>query len=184
MVYGNRGFQPVTEDAAPSPSSIYAATKLAAEVLVEGYAADSGFACDIVRLSNVYGADSPESTVAGTVIRQAREGRRIQVRSLSQVRDFIYVDDVIQGFMALLQTGGESGCRVVNLSSGVGISIADLVRAVLQASGLPSDGVPPVDQCDEAIVLANGRMVATTGWRPTHTLLEGLRSSISLQEVP
>lgn len=184
LVYGNRGRQPVTEDAAPAPASIYAATKLAAEVLAEGYAADSGFACDIARLSNVYGAESPESTVAGMVIRQAREGRPIQVRSLSQVRDFIYVDDVVKGFLALLQTGGESGCRVVNLSSGVGTSIADLVKAALQASGLPSDGVPSVDQCDEAIVLANGRMAATTGWRPAYSLLEGLRSSISLQEVP
>jgi len=179
LVYGKRCRKLFTEDSPPRPGSFYAATKLAAETLIQGYAEDYGFSCDIVRLSNIYGPGSPDNTVFGQILRRIRARKEVRLRSLSPVRDFIYVDDVVTGFIRLLQTGGEQGYRVVNLSSGVGTAIGKLARTALIAAGHNHrDRMSSFGRTEDVVILSNERLETITGWKPSRTLIEGLRKSI------
>lgn len=140
---------------------------------------DCGLSCTIIRLGNIYGPESPENTVVGRILRQIQEKQEVQVHSLSPVRDFIHVDDVVTGIIRLLRLTDGSGCRVVNLSTGIGTSIAELVRTALIVAGrAPQNPVPHLEPTEDVLVLSNERLEALTGWKPTRTLMEGLRESI------
>src|SRR5204863_4327675 len=63
LVYGPEARVPASETDPPCPTSFYAATKLAAEALLQGYASDFDVAVDVVRLGNVYGFGTASDTV-------------------------------------------------------------------------------------------------------------------------
>src|SRR5207248_2697865 len=142
---------PAAETDPPCPTSFYAATKLAAEALLQGYACDFDVAVDVVRLGNVYGFGAPSDTVPSILLRQAVQGEPLRVKTLRPIRDFIYVRDVAEGMVRLAQSpssispqpgfrftkpGGESGgYRLFNLSSGRPTSIGKLACVIAEAAG-------------------------------------------------
>jgi nucleoside-diphosphate-sugar epimerase len=182
-VYGAPRALPVTEDHPTSPRSPYAASKLAAEAALQAYAQAYGMAVEVARISNLYGLGNPDTVVDGAVAQGAR-GEDIVVRSLDPVRDFLHASDAVEGLVRLAAAGGEPGCRIVNLSTGRGTSVREMLRLLveaLRASGRPEpavratggdagDGIPE-------LVLANDRLRQRTGWVPETTLEEGLRTA-------
>lgn len=93
-VYGNSVKQPVPEDAPTDPLTLYGATKLAAEKIVQLYGND-GLVTVIFRFSNVYGPRQVNGIIP-TVIDKIRDGAEIEVTGNgTQTRDFVYVDDVV-----------------------------------------------------------------------------------------
>lgn len=91
----------------PRPSSIYAATKLAQEHIIQTWAAAMKMPTTILRLQNVYGpGQSPFNPYTGIItlfLRIARVGNRIEVYEDGQIgRDFIFIDDVVKVFVAAI----------------------------------------------------------------------------------
>jgi UDP-glucose 4-epimerase len=181
LVYGIPRELPVPETHATFPLSPYAASKLAAEAALQAYASAFGMAVEVARISNIYGTDNPE-TVVGRALAAGGRGEDIVVRELETVRDFLHVDDAVEGLLRLAQAGGEPGCRVVNLSTGRGCSIGALLDTLVRVAG--EDGGPRLrvrageesaaDLVPE-IVLANATLRARTGWVPAVSLEDGLR---------
>lgn len=159
----------------PAPKSFYAATKLAAEALCRGGASSGRTACEVVRISNVYGPDSAPTTVFGRILEQVRMGLPIRVNSVSPIRDFIYIDDVAEGLMRILTASDHSSFQVTNLSSGVGTSVRALVDAVGSTYGVGCE-VHDADRAspNDCLVIENHLLYSRTGWRPAHSLVEGL----------
>jgi UDP-glucose 4-epimerase len=184
LVYGPLAPAPIREDAPLNPRSIYAASKIAAEAVLAGYASAYGFSIDIARLGNVYGPGGPEASVIGTMVRSAREHGRLHLKTLAPVRDFVHCDDVADGLVRLAEAGREPGLRVFNLSSGLPTSIADLARTVSDVSGI---GLSPVEtepgsRLDDRVVLDVQRLRDRTGWVPSVPLREGLRRMLAIQK--
>jgi len=177
-VYGATGSLPASESAPVCPDSVYATTKLVAENLVRDYASEFKLKTDILRISNVYGPDSPPSTVVGRILQMARERQPLSVRSREPVRDFIYIDDVVNAMAVLIESERGDGCRVFNVSSGIGISVGCLVDTI-EALGR---GASP-DPCDAAsedrLVLCNDALRAQTRWHPEYSLADGLRACLA-----
>ena len=124
---------PLKESDSVAPTSIYGATKLAAEALLQGYAATfPGFSCIAARLGNVYGQTAPVDSVVSILVQQAYHRRALTIRTLKPVRDFIHRDDVVEGLIRLAAGGRDAGWRLVNLSSGVPSSIGDVALAICQ----------------------------------------------------
>ena len=101
LVYRLPARSPLSEDAPVASTSVYAATKLASEALLQAYAAEFGLSCAVARLGNVYGHGASADSVASIVIRQAMAGGPVVVNTFAPVRDFIYRDDVVAGLIAL-----------------------------------------------------------------------------------
>ena len=122
-------------------------------------------------------SESPDKSVIGRVISQANTGKVIQVGSLTPIRDFIYIEDVVKGYLHLLEHPA-NGFRTVNLSTGVGTSVADLVRIVSGLTGRQQKATGGIIEwpvkAKDVSVLSNELLAKVTGWRPQWALKEGL----------
>lgn len=184
LVYSAASASPIVEDAPLAPRSYYAATKLAAEALVQGYAAEGCLRGEIFRLSNVYGPDSPENTVSGRILAQLRRREAIQVATREPVRDFIYVDDAASAICAHLENSGTQACRVTNISSGRGVSIgelADTANAIYLGQQAPEPG--QASDTADRFVLCNDLLRGGFGWNAQFTLIDGLRACLREQSA-
>lgn len=171
------------------PVSVYAASKLAGEAVIQGYAANYELSCDIARLSNLYGASFGAETVIGRALRQVVSGEPIALRNLEPVRDFIHADDVVEALVRLAAAGDDrSGCRIVNVSTNQGVSVREMAQALANIAVEQGWGYPEIvqtgDSRDELVprlILDNSRLRELTGWMPRITLQQGLR--VALQEL-
>lgn len=185
-VYGIPKDLPITEDHRTNPVSMYAATKLAGETTIEGYAASYGLNCDIARLSNMFGVSYSRETALGLALNQLISGEPIALRNLASVRDFIHVNDVIEALLRLsASTNGATGYRIVNVSTGRGVSVREMADTLAQVA--VEDGLKAPRVMEETsnfvelvpeLVLDNSRLCAVTGWTPQMDLKAGLRMAL------
>jgi UDP-glucose 4-epimerase len=136
-VYGNVAATPADEDTPPQPINSYGILKLTAERYLEMYAQLYGIPVRILRIANVYGPGQPWVKGQGIVARLmscALTGERFPIFGGGHnVRDYVYIEDVAQVVAGLVATDG--GPRVLNVGSGRGYTISEVVRLVEQQTG-------------------------------------------------
>ncbi len=177
LVYGDLHKRLATENDQVIPKSLYIATKVSAEALIQGYAHSFGISCKIARLGNVYGPGGNVDTLVGTLINQVLTHKKIIVRDLTPVRDFIYLDDVIEGFLHLSISKEDTDFILVNLSTGTGTSVKKLIDTLYQVASISSDKIQSQNASINSIsslVLDNSLLIKLTGWKPKYDLAEGL----------
>jgi dTDP-L-rhamnose 4-epimerase len=129
------------EDAPTRPGSIYAATKLAQEHLCSIVGNAYGVPITVLRYFNVYGPgqslSNPYTGILSTFYARAQSGRAIEVyEDGRESRDFVYIDDVVEATRKALQHAEgppPANGQVLNVGSGVPVSIAELAAAMLRA---------------------------------------------------
>jgi UDP-glucose 4-epimerase len=187
QVYGRPESLPVTEAHLVRPADVNGINKAAGEYYHLLY--NNVFhvrACSL-RLTNVYGPrqlikHSRQGFIAW-FIRLAIENKMIQIYGDgSQLRDFVYVDDVADGF---LRAGASDACNgeVFNIGGDRPISLRDLVAMLLDITGTGSveyvEWPPDKKAIDIGSFYADSRkFMRTTGWRPAVPLADGLRCTI------
>jgi len=131
-VYGAVDDIKVSESMEPMPTSIYGCHKFAAESIIRGYAEDYGFKTTILRIFNVYGDLEREQGVTSLFVKRALAGKPIIVNGGAQMRDFVHVHDVIEAFLRSLENPATHD-KIVNIGSGTGLSIKEIVQMVTQS---------------------------------------------------
>jgi len=123
--------------------------------------------------------------VIPTIITQIASGlRQIKLGSLHPTRDFNYVKDTVQGFLAVAESDRTIG-EVVNVGSNYEISIGETVRLIAEIMAvtleIQSDGqrVRPEKSEVERLWADNGKIRELTGWRPEYGGREGLRRGLA-----
>lgn len=138
-VYGKDFICPVTEKCITNPISSYGLQKLTIEKLLYLYNYMHGMDYRIIRLANPYGPYQRPNGILGAVttfIYKAMKKEEIVVYGDgSVVRDFIYIDDVVDGIINISEYKGEE--KIFNLGSGHGISIGQLLTMVSNSLDLP-----------------------------------------------
>jgi UDP-glucose 4-epimerase len=137
-VYGDQQHQPLREDYTPDPRSPYAVSKLAAEYYVRTIGALWGIETVCLRVFNAYGPGQhlPPShpPVIPNMLRQAvGQGSLVIHGEGRQSRDFVFVDDVMRAIVAA-STAPNVDRAIINVGSGVEVSIRDLARLVLEVT--------------------------------------------------
>ena len=181
-VYGRAGTEPVAEDRPPAPRSPYAAAKAAAEQYVGAWGRASGLECVVLRPFSVYGPGLAGHSVLGTILRQVCGREEIVLADLRPVRDFVFLDDVVEGILraAVLPVPG----RTFNLGTGVGTSVEALAGTAMRAVGVtvPLRCDPALRRPSEAeihhLVADPAGAAEALGWRAHVGLEEGLRRTI------
>jgi UDP-glucuronate decarboxylase len=156
--------------------------KRCAETLFFDYHRQHGVAIKVARIFNTYGPrmHPNDGRVVSNFVMQALRGQPITLYGDgSQTRSFCYVDDLVRGLLALMESGpGITG--PVNLGNPHEFTIAELAELVRELTGsrsplvlrpLPSDD--PRQRCPD-IGLAEREL----GWRPTVAMREGLARTI------
>lgn len=128
-VYRADAGSPLDEDAAVGPEGAYAAGKLAAEERCRDSFNRHGVRCSILRLFNVYGPGQRPPFVIPYVVESIAAGEPLDLRMPEAIRDFVFVDDAARAFAASIDMPAES-FRVVNVGSGTGTRVSEVVAAV------------------------------------------------------
>lgn len=179
-VYGNAAMFPVTEQSPLAPLSNYGAGKAAQEVLFQ-VLTTLGHAVTVIRPSNAYGPGQNMRHGFGlirTLLEHALAGSTLEVwGDGDSVRDYIYIDDVVEATLRLIDLTNDSG--TYNLGSGVGHSINQVKAVVERICGVtvkaayrPSRGMDV-----RRIVLDTTRLQARLGWQPQVTLEQGIHTT-------
>ena len=138
-VYGALPMQPVAEDVILRPAAPYAVSKVAAEHYLLSLARINQFEAVALRIFNAYGPQQSIPPVNAPVVPRFMQDMLHQRSVLifgdgTQSRDFIYVDDVVDGLVAAATQPNLNG-QIINIGSGVGTSINDLATAIGKAVG-------------------------------------------------
>ncbi|MEO6217660.1 MAG: UDP-glucuronic acid decarboxylase family protein [Sphingomonas sp.] len=186
-VYGDPSVHPQTEAYWGNVNPIgirscYDEGKRCAETLFFDYHRQHGLEIKVARIFNTYGPrmHPSDGRVVSNFVMQALNGEPITLYGDGQqTRSFCYVDDLVAGFMALMDTPPEvSG--PINLGNPVEFTIRELAELVVEMTGSKSELVfRPLPQDDPMqrkpdITLAR----ATLGWEPTIALRQGLVKTI------
>jgi dTDP-L-rhamnose 4-epimerase len=168
----------------PRPTNIYAATKLAQEHILAAWASAHDTNLSVLRLQNVYGpGQSLTNSYTGIVALFARLARRKQALEIYEdgriVRDFVYIDDVVEGlFAAIAKPATEPRC--VDIGAGVPTTIHELAQAIAAICNAPEpavvakfrDGDVRAARCDIA------PSTKDLDWYPKWALEDGMRALI------
>jgi nucleoside-diphosphate-sugar epimerase len=161
------------------PDTAYGACKQALNLLLGAYAAQAGLSAAWGRVFFLYGPHEHPDRLVSSVIRALLEGRPAPCSHGRQVRDYMHVQDVADGLVALLDSAVTGP---VNVSSGQAVTIREIVQtigAILERPELIQLGAIPARANDAPLVAGdNARMVAETGWSPKLDLEAGLRQTI------
>lgn len=175
-VVGDVGTRTITEDIPLRPLTPYGATKAACEMLLSGYAGAYGIDTCALRFTNIYGPGMAEKdSFVPRLMRAARTGGGVQIYGDgTQVRDLVYVADVVDGLIKAWR------CRFTGtaiVGAGRSVSVLDLVAAAREATGaaLPVEHVPAKTGEMPAVIVDISRARAAFGHQPTMSLLDGLR---------
>jgi nucleoside-diphosphate-sugar epimerase len=112
-----------------SPLDVYNASKITGESLV----LNCGGLGRVVRISNVYGDDFSSDNFLSTIIKDAiTKGKVVLQTSAESAKDYISVDSVVDGLIAIATRGKE---RIYNLASGVNVSNGRLAETLRSLTG-------------------------------------------------
>jgi len=178
--FGNPDRLPMTEATPQRPTSPYGISKMVAEHYLRFYNAEHGLNFTALRYGNVYGPRQDPNGEAGVVSIfigkfLKKEGVRIDWDG-EQTRDYVYVKDVAALNVAALERGS-GGCYVVGTNKRT--SVNEIYSALVEITGFQAPTTPgpkrPGD-CRDA-QFDPSLAAAELGWRPTTTLLEGMRET-------
>jgi len=190
--YGQAVTIPQEEDSHPTdPNWPYGVSKLAAEKYAAIYQELHGVATTSLRYGIVYGPREWYGRVLTIFLKRALEGQPLVVfGDGKQVRDFVYVSDVVRHHRACLERSGASG-QVFNVSTGVGTDINTLAHVAREVAGRPDvpvlhEDVPEGETSRyyerkrlpmelRQLVMSTRKSEELLGWRPEVGLRDGLR---------
>ena len=176
LVYGPSA-EPLTEGAPLAPAGPYAVSKLAQDTLARR-AAGRGRHVIVARPFNHIGPRQSPDFVASSVARQValielgRMPPELRVGNLAARRDFTDVRDVVDAYVRMAASGAPGTC--LNVCSGEGIAIHDLVQGLVERSSVPIEvvvdpaRVRPIDV--PVVVGSAAALVDATGWHRRHSL--------------
>jgi UDP-glucose 4-epimerase len=187
QIYGRPDVLPVTEQHLVRPTDVNGINKAAGEYYHVVYNNVFGVRACALRLTNVYGPrqlikHNRQGFIAW-FIRLALEGREIQVfGDGSQIRDFVYVDDAVDAFLAAAMCEPCNG-EAFNVGGSEPISHRDLVKLLVELSGAGSYRFVEWPADKKAIDIGSfyadsTRFATATGWTPQVTLRDGLARTL------
>jgi UDP-glucose 4-epimerase len=203
-VYGDAKIVPITEDAPRSATNPYGQSKLINEyILQDTAAADPSWAIAILRYFNPVGAhpsgligEDPNGIPNNLMpfISQVAVGKRAMLSVFGNdyatldgtgVRDYIHVTDLALGHLKALQyIAGQPGAHAVNLGTGQGYSVLQMVDAFSRVNQVPVPyQIAPRRPGDIASCYAQpDKAKQLLGWQATHTLEDMVRDTWRWQQ--
>lgn len=164
---------PLYEDAEQRPLTLYAASKVAQEVAALQSFRSDGLRVVCTRSFNHSGVGHDTRFLLPSLVARAlrlpSRGGTLTIGNGDTVRDFLHVRDVVEAYLALLERGAAGDAY--NVSSGEGVSVRELARAVLRRLGVTADVItdPALSRPVDVPVLVgnNAKLRRATGWVPT-----------------
>ena len=170
-----------TEDDPPEPTSPYAASKAASDLLVQSFHRTYRFPALITRCTNNYGPYQFPEKFIPLMITRAMRGERLPIYGDGlYVRDWIHVEDHCRGVLAALEHGRPG--RIYNFAGSAERANLDVVGEILQQTSRDRtllETVPDRPAHDRRYAIDDARSRAELGWAPRRSFEEGLAATIA-----
>lgn len=137
-----------------------------------------------VILEHMYGPGDSDSKFTSMVIRQCLHGRDVlRLTKGEQLRDFVYIDDVLDAFVALIETTAcrSNGFHQFQVGSGVSVSVreyAELAKSITKSVTELQFGALSYRPNEVMHSVADLKKMRKLGWEPRWTLEEGIRETV------
>lgn len=186
-VYGTALRKPIDEAHPLQGQSPYSASKIAADMMAEAFVRSFSLPVVTLRPFNTFGPRQSERAVLSTMIRQALDPGCDEIRlgDLSPTRDFNYVGNTVDAFLAAGATEGLDYGQAYNAGTGVEVSVGDMVERVQIATGTNKPVVQdearlrPAGSEVRALVADFTRLNDACGWTPAVDLDEGVAHTVA-----
>lgn len=189
-VYGTAQYVPIDEKHPFQGQSPYSATKIGADRMAESFYRSFDCPVTIARPFNTYGPRQSARAVIPTIITQLLSGEsEIKLGSLEPTRDFNYVIDTVEGFIALAESDQAIG-EEINIATGAERTIGDLAHFLIQQLNpeakinLDEARLRPEKSEVDRLLGDNRKITALTPWTPGHDLESGLIETIAWFKKP
>lgn len=183
--YGTALYVPIDENHPLQGQSPYSASKIGADKIVESYYRSFDLPVATIRPFNTYGPRQSSRAVIPTIISQILSGKKeIKLGSVTPTRDFNYVADTVEAFLMIAKSKKTIG-EVINAGSNYEISIGNLVEKIANIIGeeitilCDEERLRPENSEVNRLWADNTRINELTGWKPKHSLDEGLTKTVT-----
>lgn len=184
-VYGTAKYIPIDENHPRQGQSPYSATKIAADAIAESFYRSFNLPIVIVRPFNTFGPrQSARSIISAIIIQLLSNKKEIKLGSLNPTRDFVFINDTIDGFIAIAKSDKTVG-EEINIATQKEVSIGNLANKLISKVNLEAViitdkvRIRPKGSEVERLLGSNEKIRRITGWIPQYSLDEGLRDTIS-----
>ncbi len=184
-VYGTAQMTPMDEKHPIVGQSPYAASKIGADQMAASFGLSFGLPVTTLRPFNTFGPRQSARAIIPTIICQlATKPKQLKLGNLKPTRDFTYIDDLTEAFVAIASVDGAIG-KVVNVGSGEEISIGDLARRISELMEVDveiieeEERLRPESSEVDRLLCDNSLASDLLGWERKISLTEGLRKTIN-----
>jgi GDP-mannose 4,6-dehydratase len=188
-VYGIQTDEPLKESLSLFPSSPYAVSKAAGDLYLKMMFHSFGLHGTVMRPTNSYGRKFDTSFMVEYLVTKMLRGEKIYIGSPDSVRDYMYVDDHVSGYMLAMKSPKADG-QVYNVGTTIGVSNKELAFMIADKIGFDKKNISlgsyppgypyrPLSSDQSSIVLNAEKIRKDLGWKPTVSLGEGIDKVIS-----
>lgn len=181
--FGTALYTPIDEKHPLQGQSPYSASKISADKLAESYYRSFSTPVVTLRPFNTYGPRQSARAVIPTIISQLTAHNTLTLGDLTPVRDFNYVEDTVNGFIAAAHTPKIEG-ELINIGFGKSISIEELAKHIMKIMGKTTDlttaknRIRPKDSEVFELICDNSKAKKLLQWEPQINFNEGLKRTI------
>jgi nucleoside-diphosphate-sugar epimerase len=168
------------ESSPTEPADPYGATKAAGGQLQRARARELGLGAWYLRFASMYGPGDDPAKLLPSAIRAAAARETFEMTGGEQVREWLHVDDAVRALIAAIEIGPPEPSTMLNVGTGEGVRLRDVVAAVFEIAGADASlvraGARPYRSGDvhRLVMDASRAARALGGWRPRVGLREGL----------
>jgi len=175
--------RPLKETDCLNPLSIYGISKATQSMLLKRYA--EGFTIFLLRFFSVYGVGEAKHRIFPYIISQVLEGKKVELTGCQQVRDYLYIDDVVDSIVEFIKKDEDKGFYDFNVASGKGYILKDIVEIIaekLKKLGYNPDiefGALPYRKDEPMYYVADiSKITKYLEWEPKVSIDEGIEKLI------
>lgn len=175
-VYGRPRYLPIDELHQVEGFNPYAQSKILAEEVVT---MSPGLEYAIVRPFNIYGPGQDPRFIIAQIIRDYFVESEVVVQSLKPKRDYLYIDDFIDGLRVLLSRPFK--CEIHNFGFGTSYSVNELIESLMHAAGekVKFRSLEVYRENEVMDVVSSCRLTVAGLWSPTVSLSDGIKRCLA-----
>lgn len=179
--YGEK-FEPMREDMKVEPNNMYGASKAAGTILCSTYAITNEIPLVTLRLFSPYGYYDAKTRLIPTVISSCLLGKEIKLSQKNSKRDFIFIDDVVEAYLASSKLANAYG-ETFNIGSGLQYTAEEIARIILKliAKDAKIHWENNLDRQYEPFIWVsdNKKAYERLNWKPDVNIDTGLTNTIN-----
>lgn len=180
-LYGKPEKLPISEFDEIQSNNPYAHSKYLAEELCKFYSEFYAVKVTIARPFNIYGKNQKDHFLIPYIIKQVLNNEVIQVKDLNPKRDYIYLEDLVDGLVKTMENNKQFS--IYNFGSGTSLSVSEIIETIQKIAGTNKKVISEYQERQNEIMnvvadIQNAKK--DLDWKPIVSFEDGIREVIKI----